>query len=151
MTEEYDMLGPEKNYSCKNKKNAVGFLYNDQESYRIMKKPKAKNSGDNLGKFSDDAPITRKGSIILYKNRQQKKKFKDAIMKCQKDHLNKQTSTKKIRKNTVSKKVKFLQDNFVTIINVESFKKFNAENTSKDPYEDAADSKVSFNCTCFIF
>ena len=152
MTDECGLSGPENELSYKNKKSTTDLLlYNDQESYKIMKKPKQKNNVDNLGKLSDDPPILRKGSIILYKNREQKKKFKAAIMKCQKEHLNKQASTKKIRKNTLSKKVRFLPENFVTIIDVESFKKFNAENTSKDPYEDAAETKVSFNCTCFIF
>ena len=154
MTEDNDLLGPGKSYSCKSKKNssAAMLINDDQESYKIMKKHKPKNSIDNIGKISEnDPPIQRKGSIILYKNRQQKKKFKEAIMKCQKEHINKQASTKKIRKNTLSKRVRFLNENFVTIIDVESFKKFNAENTSKDPYEDAAETKVSFNCTCFIF
>ena len=58
--------------------------------------------------------------------------------------------------------------NFVTIIDVESYKKFNAENTCKDPFEnmeivnghiniknnnddDEADGKTKVLCSCFIY
>ena len=35
-----------------------------------------------------------------------------------------------------NKKVTFIEPDFFTIIDVESYKKFNAENTCKDPFED---------------
>ena len=39
-------------------------------------------------------------------------------------------------KNCKLKKVTFQKPNFITIIDVESYKKFNEENTCKDPFED---------------
>ena len=39
-------------------------------------------------------------------------------------------------KNGKGKKVTFQKPNFITIIDVESYKKFNEENTCKDPFED---------------
>ena len=68
-------------------------------------------------------------------------------------------------KNNRGKKVAFLP-NFVTIIDVESYKKFNEENTCKDPFDnmefvngtikinhndDEANGKAKALCTCFIF
>lgn len=44
------------------------------------------------------------------------------------------------------KRVNFSR-NFVTIINVESYKKYNSENTCRDPFNQKADLK----CTCIIF
>ena len=65
------------------------------------------------------------------------------------------------------KKVSFLNDkNLVTIIEVESYKKFNYLNAYEDPYEDALsmfgninllneedeeDENTRLNCACFIF
>jgi hypothetical protein len=80
-------------------------------------------------------------------------------------------STKSL-KNDKAKKVSFLKSNFITIIDVESYKKFNEENTYKDPFEDIEflkninnlknlninkneedidDGKERVNCTCTIF
>ena len=73
----------------------------------------------------------------------------------------------KITKNVKQKKVEFLP-NFVKVIYVESYKKFNAENTCKDPFEnmeivngqlsiktnnndDEADGKTKVLCSCFIY
>ena len=44
--------------------------------------------------------------------------------------------SQKSSKNIRSKKVTFLEPNFITIIDVESYKKYNEENTCKDPFED---------------
>ncbi len=53
----------------------------------------------------------------------------------------------------------FLKSQFVTIIDVESYKQYNAENTCKDPYEGInnnldSDNNVIENervvCSCFI-
>ena len=75
--------------------------------------------------------------------------------------------TEKINKLN-KKKVVFLPD-FLTIIDVESYKKFNAENTCKDPFDnlellngtiilknkdrddDEIDGKTTLQCSCFIF
>ena len=92
-----------------------------------------------------------------------------------------ESNQEKLLKNGKSKKVSFLTPNFVTIIDVESYKKYNEENTSKDPFEDLEflkklnninnlninininnntnnnnekdidDGKERVNCTCTIF
>ena len=50
------------------------------------------------------------------------------------------------------KKVKFLEPNFVRIIEVESYKKFNEENTSKDPFDFAKqiEGKENVLCSCLV-
>ncbi len=64
---------------------------------------------------------------------------------------------KKIKKEKKIKRVKFLQPIFINIIEVESYKKFNEENTSKDPYEysnesnNRNDNKEYVMCSCFVF
>ena len=59
----------------------------------------------------------------------------------------------KISKNK-NKKVKFLTPQFVEIIDVESYKKYNEINTSKDPYdnnnENKKENKTKLICSCFI-
>ena len=64
---------------------------------------------------------------------------------------------KKIKREKKIKRVKFLQPIFINIIEVESYKKFNEENTSKDPYEysnesnNRNDNKEYVMCSCFVF
>ena len=59
----------------------------------------------------------------------------------------------KIIKNKKTKKeVKFQEPTFVQVIYVESYKKFNEENTSKDPYDPTEKTdKTKLMCSCFIF
>ena len=65
-----------------------------------------------------------------------------------KNEFNKETKTdKKI------KKVKFMEPMFVNIIEVESYKKFNEENTSKDPFDNInqeKENKAKVLCSCLI-
>ena len=50
------------------------------------------------------------------------------------------------------KKVKFMEPQFVKVIYVESYKKFNQENTSREPYYNANNQtdKTNLICSCFI-
>ena len=62
----------------------------------------------------------------------------------------------KLIKNNKTKKdkkvVKFQEPTFVQVIYVESYKKFNEENTSKDPYDPTEKTdKTKVMCSCFIF
>ena len=58
-----------------------------------------------------------------------------------------------------SKKVKFLEPEFVKLIFVESYKKYNEENTSKDPFDDSNSENVNKGkedkekvlCFCLVF
>ena len=58
-----------------------------------------------------------------------------------------------IKKDKKIKKVKFMEPMFVNIIEVESYKKYNEENTSKEPYfytNNKNDDKANVMCSCFI-
>ena len=45
-----------------------------------------------------------------------------------------------------------MEPQFVEIILVESYKKFNEENTSKDPFDkDENENKTKLMCSCFIY
>ena len=62
----------------------------------------------------------------------------------------------KLIKNNKTKKdkkvVKFQEPTFVQVIYVESYKKFNEENTSKAPYDPTEKTdKTKVMCSCFIF
>ena len=59
---------------------------------------------------------------------------------------------KKIKNKKTKKEVKFKDPDFVKVIYVESYKKFNEENTSKDPYDPTSKTdKTKLMCSCFIF
>ena len=69
----------------------------------------------------------------------------------------------KLIKNNKTKKekkvVKFQEPTFVQVIYVESYKKFNEENTSKDPFDDSNSENVNKGkedkekvlCSCLVF
>ena len=78
-------------------------------------------------------------------------------------NLYKKDSTKSSDENEIvnikkSKKVRFLEPEFVKVIFVESYKKYNEENTSKDPFDDNNDlenvnkkeDKEKVLCSCII-
>ena len=122
--------------------------------------------------------IKRSNSIKLYKKHKKEQERRNSL----KNENDKDTKDKtgdifsvaevdaakrqrKASKNGKQKKVVFLP-NFLTIIDVESYKKFNAENTCKDPFEnmeiinghiniknndDEADGKARVLCSCVIY
>ena len=162
-------------------------LSNKIESYKIMKNVNLKsNIGtkclinyEEIRNDDDNTSIhTRKriDSIKLYKkhkkDRERKNSLKNNInpnneMNSEKQNDNK--FTQKISKNVRNKNVTFLEPNFITIIDVESYKKYNEENTCKDPFEDIEfinnmkidhintnnneidDGKERVHCSCSIF
>jgi hypothetical protein len=125
--------------------------------------------------------IKRSNSIKLYKRhkflKEQKKKEKnnngDLKSGIENENIIKEKEKAEVSKK--GKKVSFLEPNFVTIIDVESYKQFNIENTSKDPFEDLEflknihninnyninininnnkdedDGKERVNCSCLIY
>ena len=102
--------------------------------------------------------ILRSNSVELYKKYNQKKK-KTINERNTKINNNGNDTTEIIDKNNIQKikKVSFLKTQFFTIIEVESYKKFNERNTCKDPYEGINNNLVSDNnlnervvCCCFI-
>ena len=122
--------------------------------------------------------LKRNNSIKLYKKHKKEQERRNSLKKeNEKDTKDKTgdifnvsvvNGTKMPRKgskNGKQKKVAFLP-NFVTIIDVESYKKFNEENTCKDPFEnmeiinghiniknndDEADGKARVLCSCVIY
>ena len=122
--------------------------------------------------------LKRSNSIKLYKKHKKEQERRNSLKKeNEKDtkdktgdifNVSEVNGTKmpgKGSKNGKQKKVAFLP-NFVTIIDVESYKKFNEENTCKDPFEnmeiinghiniknndDEADGKARVLCSCVIY
>ena len=122
--------------------------------------------------------LKRSNSIKLYKKHKKEQERRNSLKKENEKDIKDKTGdifnvsvvngTKmpgKGSKNGKQKKVAFLP-NFVTIIDVESYKKFNEENTCKDPFEnmeiinghiniknndDEADGKARVLCSCVIY
>ena len=120
--------------------------------------------------------IKRSNSIKLYKKHQKDKERRLSLKKENKKEVKDgdifsgigENGTKrpnKSSKNVKQKKVVF-PPNFVTIIDVESYKKYNEENTCKDPFEnmeiingrininnndDEPDGKARVLCSCLIY
>jgi hypothetical protein len=132
--------------------------YNPNCSTRTLKTIKIKrNKFFNNGlpiNFDDDNELInfyrkRSNSVDLYKKHKLKKKKEnnnintninnDKVPENLDDNRNK-INEESNNINTINgkkvKKVTFLQPKFVTIIDVESYKQFNASNTCKDPFED---------------
>ncbi len=138
-----------------NKENLEMLLDNNSETYQIMKNQRPKNIAGGKkalinyeeNKDSEDIVIPKKtlkrsNSIKLYKKHKKEKEEHNINNDSTKNTKNNENlfkgpanETKKNKGDTV-KKVTFLEPNFLTIIDVESYKKFNAENTCKDPFED---------------
>ena len=140
------------------------------------------NYGDRYGsrygnrrEYDDDDEIVLNVKAIkrnkFYKSRQKNKQRKrnlnkDTIEESKNEDVFNQVPENSERKSkTTKKKVAFLR-NYVTIIEVESYKKFNYLNAYEDPYEDALsvfgninllngedeeDENTRLNCACFIF
>ena len=111
--------------------------------------------------------IKRNNSIKLYKKQQNERHKKDVNYKeeVKNNDIYKESSNKNRTFKNANKKVVFLP-NFLTIIDVESYKKFNEENTCKDPFEnmeiingriniknndEEADGKARVLCSCVIY
>ena len=115
----------------KNEKDASDKIYGD------------KNSPINLDKTEESLSNNEMNeSINLYKKDSTKNSDQNEIVNIKK-----------------SKKVKFLEPVFVKVIFVESYKKYNEENTSKDPFDDNNDlenvnkgkeDKEKVLCSCII-
>jgi hypothetical protein len=141
------------------------------EKEEIKQESKKKEEDD------DDVPmrsVKRSNSIKLYKKHKKDKdkknssrKENDIEIKGKAGDIFDISDYKKKKKNkNINKKVSFPED-FVTIIDIESYKKFNEENTCKDPFEnieiinghinfikkddDESDGKARVQCSCAIF
>lgn len=90
-------------------------------------------------------PKKTKNSILLYRDHLQKKSTMDHTPNKKSGRQNifkEDISSKNTGRNKKAKKVNFPENNFVIYINIESFKKYNCENSNINPYrENKADSK----------
>ena len=141
------------------------------EKEEIKQESKKKEEDD------DDVPmrsVKRSNSIKLYKKHKKDKdkknssnKDNDIEVKDKAGDIFEISDYKKKKKNkNTNKKVSFPKD-FLTIIDVESYKKYNEENTCKDPFEnmefvngrlintkkndDEPHGKASVLCSCVFF
>ena len=157
MQENDKQLKTKKNNNA-DETDKVEMLQNsNSESYQIMKNqtPKINSQGqktlinyeDNKNIDNDNIIISktleRTDSLKLYKKHKKEKEDKNnnLINVNKKGIIRKESLFKKQAKSNngnkkENKRVTFLEPEFLTIIDVESYKKFNAENTCKDPFED---------------
>ena len=111
--------------------------------------------------------LKRSNSIKLYKKHAREKERRESLKKeSDKQILQDISNIERVKKaNKPAKKVAFSPD-LVEIIDVESYKKFNEENTCKDPFDnmefvnatisvnhndDEEDGKAKVLCSCSIF
>ena len=76
--------------------------------------------------------LKRSNSVDIYKKRKEKKLKNNQENN---DNIIIENDKSEFKNGKKIKRVTFLKPKFVTIIDVESYKKFNMENTSKDPIE----------------
>lgn len=120
--------------------NINGLKY---KNYGIISKYKGQRDSIKTMKPS----FVRKNSILIYKKHIQKKSTMDKINQ----NINKETSVNNTIKNKNSnKKVFFPDTNFVTYINVESYKKYNYDNCNKDFFSEYDENKAKSKC-CNIY
>ena len=111
--------------------------------------------------------LKRSNSIKLYKKHAREKERRESLKKeSDKQILQDKSNIGRVKKtNKPAKKVAFSPD-LVEIIDVESYKKFNEENTCKDPFDnmkfingtisvnhndDEEDGKAKVLCSCSIY
>ena len=114
--------------------------------------------------------LKRSNSVDIYKKRKEKKLQKNQDNSDINNINIIEKDKNEIKNGKKIKKVSFLKPKFVTIIDVESYKKYNMENTSKDPMDflfnnnnnindknnvndnnKKEDDKESVVCSCYIF
>ena len=145
-------------YSKNNSK--IKYLKNQQE------KNENKKDDDNEVGIAVKT-LKRSNSIKLYKKQAREKERRESLKKeSDKQILQDISNIERVKKtNKPAKKVAFSPD-LVEIIDVESYKKFNEENTCKDPFDnmefingtisvnhndDEEDGKAKVLCSCSIY
>ena len=155
--------------------NENSILNNNIYSKNNSKIKSLKNQQEkNENKKDDDNEVgiavktlKRSNSIKLYKKHAREKERRESLKKeSDKQILQDISNIERVKKtNKPAKKVAFSPD-LVEIIDVESYKKFNEENTCKDPFDnmefingtisvnhndDEEDGKAKVLCSCSIF
>ena len=120
-------------YNLKIKKSSMISRFNNQRKINVK----------HINKFNQN-------SILIYKEQLQKKSTIDQTPSKKSEGLKfSEDKIFKVKKNINNKKVSFPKDNFITYINVESYKKYNWDNSNKDPYS-AEKVKDESKC-CLIY
>ena len=178
----------DKNNSDENT-NSTNIIQKNVKSQSIKKKNKLnKNEIKSETKNNDDEDVAipartikRNNSIKLYKKHKKEQEKRNSIKRENKngkdskdktgdifDVVEKDETKKKNNNKSGKQKKVFFPPDFVTIIDVESYKKFNEENTCKDPFDnldllnaninintknnqDEPDGKARVLCSCLIF
>ena len=115
----------------------------------------------NINKTEESLLNEKNSSENIYNKskRQQIKKIENDINNAnnnkKSEETNKNNNNENNNKDNKKKKeVKFLEPQFVEVIYVESYKKYNEENTSKDPYfgndNNKDENKTKLMCSCLI-
>ena len=92
----------------------------------------------------------KQNSLLIYKDHLQKKSTIDQTPNKKKERLNiliEDIDCETTAKNKISKKVNFAKNNFVVYIDVESYKKYNCNNSNKYAY---SEDKIKCNSQCCI-
>ena len=114
--------------------------------------------GNNFGlinKYTNQRKIKIKrmhkynqNSLLIYRDQLQKKSTIDQTPKKRKESYNiliEDINSETTEKNKISKKVNFPKDNFVVYIDIESYKKYNCNNSSKYAY---SEDKIRCDSQC---
>ena len=115
----------------------------------------------NINKTEESLLNEKNSSENIYNKskRQQIKKIENDINNINNNANNKildktNNNENNNKDNKKKKEVKFLEPQFVEVIYVESYKKYNEENTSKDPYfgndNNKDENKTKLMCSCLI-
>ena len=131
--------------------------HNDTEEYPLFKRIRS-SSVDLYKRHKREKKNQDNNDLIRIDDNSNKNKKNDNFIN-NNININKKNSNLKNEKKI--RKVSFQEPNFVTIIDVESNKKYNEANTSKDPYDDLLKNnnnngkKDNENekvvCSCFVF
>ena len=155
--------------------NDKQIITKDQNDQNQSQNSKNEKSGNTEERVIPKRGFKRSNSINLYKKQQKEKHKKESSINNNEEVKEENVNNAPLEDNGAEKlnklnkkKVMFLPD-FLTIIDVESYKKFNAENTCKDPFDnlellngtiisknkdgddDEIDGKTTLQCSCFIF
>ena len=121
-----------------------------------IKLQQSDNDITNFNKTEENLLNEKNTSENIYNNKKYQINKNENNLKDKNDGINTLKPEEKTVNINVKKKkvVKFLEPQFVEVIYVESYKKFNEENTSKDPYfgneNSKNENKTVLMCSCLI-
>ena len=134
--------------------------HNDTEEYPLFKRIRS-SSVDLYKRHKREKKNQENNNIIRIDDNSNKNNKNDNFINNNINCISINKINSNIKNEKKIRKVSFQEPNFVTIIDVESYKKYNEANTSKDPYDDLLKNnnnngkKDNENekvvCSCFVF